>query len=62
MCLLLFYKKGEKVKIEEILIDSKEYPEKLKNIYDSPQKLYVLGNKNLLYRKVPEMLHNTAKK
>lgn len=51
MCLLLFYKKGEKVKIEEILIDSKEYPEKLKNIYDSPQKLYVLGNKNLLYRK-----------
>ena len=39
------------MQIEEILIDSKEYPEKLKNIYDSPKKLYVIGNKNLLYKK-----------
>lgn len=36
------------MKIEEISINSKEYPEKLKKIYDPPQKLYVLGNKNLL--------------
>lgn len=28
-----------------------EYPEKLKNIYDSPKKLYYLGNKSLLYMK-----------
>ena len=39
------------MQIEEILIESKEYPEKLKNIYDSPKKLYVIGNKNLLYKK-----------
>lgn len=39
------------MKIEEISINSEEYPEKLKNIYDYPQKLYVLGNKNLLYQK-----------
>ena len=39
------------MKIEEITINSKEYPQKLKEIYDSPQKLYVLGNKNLLYKK-----------
>ena len=36
------------MRIEEIVINSKEYPEKLKNIYDSPQKLYILGNKKLL--------------
>lgn len=36
------------MKIEEITIKSKEYPEKLRNIYDSPQKIYVLGNKKLL--------------
>ena len=39
------------MQIEEILIYSIEYPEKLKNIYDSPKKLYVIGNKNLLYKK-----------
>ena len=39
------------MKIEEISINSKEYPERLKNIYDSPKKLYVLGNKSLLQRK-----------
>ena len=39
------------MKIEEISINSKEYPEKLKNIYDSPSKLYVLGNKELLQQK-----------
>lgn len=37
-----------RMKIEEITIKSKEYPEKLRNIYDSPQKIYVLGNKKLL--------------
>ena len=37
--------------IEEIVIKSKEYPEQLKNIYDAPLKLYVLGNKNLLKQK-----------
>lgn len=36
------------MRIEEIVINSKEYPEKLKNIYDSPRKLYILGNKKLL--------------
>ena len=39
------------MKIEEISINSKEYPEKLKNIYDPPSKLYVLGNKGLLLQK-----------
>lgn len=39
------------MKIEEILIDSKEYPEKLKKIYDPPLKLYILGNKELLQQK-----------
>lgn len=39
------------MKIEEITINSKEYPEKLRNIYDSPKKLYVLGNKELLHQK-----------
>lgn len=34
--------------IEEILIESEEYPKQLKNIYDPPLKLYVLGNKKLL--------------
>ncbi len=38
------------MKIEEITINSKEYPEKLRNIYDAPQKIYVLGNKQLLKR------------
>ncbi len=39
------------MKIEEIKIDSKEYPDKLKNIYDSPSKIYALGNKKLLKQK-----------
>ena len=39
------------MKIEEITIDSKEYPEKLKNIYDPPRKIYLIGNKSLLYQK-----------
>ena len=39
------------MKIEEILISSNEYPKKLKNIYDSPLKLYILGNKDLLNQK-----------
>ena len=33
------------MRIEEISIDSKKYPQKLRNIYDPPKKLYVLGNK-----------------
>ena len=36
------------MKIEEISIQNKEYPKQLKNIYDPPAKLYVLGNKELL--------------
>ncbi len=39
------------MKIEEIKTDSKEYPDKLKNIYDSPSKIYALGNKKLLKQK-----------
>ncbi len=39
------------MKIEEIIINSKEYPEKLKSIYNPPLKLYVLGNKQLLNQK-----------
>ena len=39
------------MKIEEILINSKEYPDKLKNIYNPPSKLYILGNKELLKQK-----------
>ena len=36
------------MKIEEISIESKEYPEQLREIYDAPWKLYVLGNKEIL--------------
>ena len=39
------------MKIEEIFIENKEYPEQLKNIYDPPLKLYVLGNKEILNQK-----------
>lgn len=39
------------MKIEEISIESNEYPEQLRNIYDAPLKLYVLGNKVLLKQK-----------
>lgn len=36
------------MKIEEISIESEEYPEQLREIYDAPLKLYVLGNKEIL--------------
>lgn len=36
------------MKIEEISIESKEYPEQLREIYDAPLKLYALGNKEIL--------------
>jgi len=36
------------MKIQEIDIESKEYPKQLKNIYDPPLKLYVLGNNEIL--------------
>jgi len=36
------------MKIEEIEIESKDYPEQLKEIYNPPLNLYVLGNKELL--------------
>lgn len=36
------------MQIEEISIDNKEYPKQLKNIYDPPQKIYVLGNREIL--------------
>ena len=39
------------MKIEEINIESKVYPIQLKNIYNPPLKLYVLGNKELLNQK-----------
>ena len=39
------------MKIEEISINSKEYPQNFKNIYDSPKKIYLIGNKDLLYQK-----------
>ena len=39
------------MKIEEIFIENKEYPEQLRNIYDPPLKLYVLGNKQILNQK-----------
>lgn len=39
------------MKIEEIGIESEYYPEKLKNIFDKPKKLYVLGNKEILNKK-----------
>lgn len=39
------------MKIEEILINNKDYPEQLRNIFDAPKKLYILGNKEILKRK-----------
>lgn len=39
------------MKIEELLINSENYPENLKNIYDPPSKLYILGNKEILKQK-----------
>ena len=37
--------------IVEISIESEEYPQKLRKIYDPPMKLYVLGNKEILKQK-----------
>ena len=34
--------------IEELKITDKEYPQNLKEIYDPPKSIYVLGNKHLL--------------
>ena len=39
------------MKIEKILVNQEEYPIKLREIYDAPQKIYVLGNKELLNKK-----------
>ena len=39
------------MKVEEINIESKEYPEQLRNIYAPPIKLYVLGNKEILKKR-----------
>ena len=39
------------MKIEEICICEKSYPEQLKNIYNPPLRLYVLGNKEVLKKK-----------
>ena len=36
------------MKIEELTINLKEYPNKLKQIYDPPAKIYILGNKEFL--------------
>lgn len=39
------------MRVEEICIESEVYPEKLRNIYGAPLKLFVLGNKELLNKK-----------
>lgn len=39
------------MKSEEIFIKSEDYPEQLRNIYDPPVRLFVLGNKKLLKQK-----------
>lgn len=39
------------MKIEEINIEDERYPNKLRNIYDPPKKLYVLGNGEILKNK-----------
>ena len=38
----------DKSKIKEVLEKDKFYPERLKNIFGRPQKLYVLGNEKIL--------------
>ena len=38
-------------KIKGIKLGDSNYPEKLKNIYDPPRKLYVIGNEQILNRK-----------
>lgn len=49
--LFVFRKDVEKMIIEEINIGNEDYPEQLKNIYDPPLRLYVLGNKEILKEK-----------
>ena len=39
------------MKIQEIRIESEAYPEQLRNIYNAPLKLFVLGNTELLNQK-----------
>lgn len=39
------------MEIKEIYINSDNYPERLRNIYDPPKKLYVLGNFKILKEK-----------
>lgn len=39
------------MEIKEIYINSDNYPERLRNIYDPPEKLYVLGNFKILKEK-----------
>lgn len=39
------------MEIKEIYINSGDYPERLRNIYDPPKKLYVLGNFKILKEK-----------
>ena len=39
------------MEIKEIYINSENYPENLRNIYDPPKKLYVLGNFKILKEK-----------
>ena len=43
--------KLNKNKIKTITLEKESYPEKLKNIYNRPQTLYVLGNEELLNEK-----------
>lgn len=40
--------KLDKTKIKKIKLGEENYPEKLINIYNKPQELYVLGNENIL--------------
>lgn len=51
MPLFVFRKDVEKMIIEEINIGNEDYPEQLRNIYDPPLRLYVLGNKAILKEK-----------
>ena len=46
-----FVERMLELKIEEILIESDDYPEQLKNIYNPPLKLFVLGDKKILIQK-----------
>lgn len=36
------------MKVQEVSIEDKEFPIKLKKINNSPKKLYILGNKEIL--------------